>query len=68
MRRVPEPAAVDLAEAPLQALLLAERCALLTGSETDFVMVVTAAFTGARWGELLGLPPESVRLGQLDIH
>jgi integrase len=53
---------------PLQALLLAERCALLTGSETDFVMVVTAAFTGVRWGELLGLPPECVRPGELDIH
>ena len=53
---------------PLQALLLAERCALLTGSDTDFVMVVTAAFTGARWGEMLGLPPECVRPGKLDIH
>ncbi|MEV3923196.1 hypothetical protein [Actinomadura coerulea] len=48
--------------------MLAERCALLTGSDTDFVMVVTAAFTGDRWGELLGLPPERVRPGEVDIH
>ncbi|WP_192809760.1 tyrosine-type recombinase/integrase [Actinomadura rudentiformis] len=53
---------------PLQALLLAERCALLTSSDTDFVMIVTAAFTAARWSELLGLPPECVRDGELDIH
>jgi hypothetical protein len=53
---------------PLQALLLAERCALLSGDDTDFVMNVTAAFTGARWGELLGLPPECVRPGAIDLH
>ncbi|MEW2353069.1 site-specific integrase [Spirillospora sp. NPDC029432] len=53
---------------PLQSLLLAERCALLSGEDTDFVMNITAAYTGARWGELLGLPPDRVRPGAIDIH
>ena len=40
---------------PLQALCLAERCALLSGSDVDFVMNVFAAWTGVRWGELLAV-------------
>src|SRR6266571_1591874 len=40
---------------PLQALCLAERCALLSGSDIDFVMNVFAAWTGVRWGELLAV-------------
>jgi integrase len=40
---------------PLQALCLAERCALLSGQDTDFVMNVFAAWTGVRWGELLAV-------------
>jgi len=40
---------------PLQALCLAERCALLSGHDTDFVMNVFAAWTGVRWGELLAV-------------
>jgi integrase len=40
---------------PLQALCLAERCALLSGRDTDFVMNVFAAWTGVRWGELLAV-------------
>ena len=31
---------------PLQAPLVAERCAALSGCDTDFVMVVTIAYTG----------------------
>lgn len=38
---------------PLQALCLAERTALLSGRDIDFVMNITAAWTGVRWGELL---------------
>lgn len=53
---------------PFQVLLLAERCAALTGDETDFIFLVTAGFTGARWGELLALSPRAVRPGSLDIH
>jgi len=33
----------------------AERAALLTGREDDFTMVVTIAYTGPRWGEIIGL-------------
>jgi integrase len=40
---------------PLQALCLAERCALLSGSDIDFIMNVFAAWTGVRWGELLAV-------------
>jgi integrase len=45
---------------PLQALLVAERCAALSGCDTDFVMIVTIAWTGMRWGEAVGLAPECV--------
>ena len=37
---------------PVQALCLAERCALLSGRDVDFVMNIFAAWTGVRWGEL----------------
>ena len=40
---------------PVQALCLAERCALLSGRDIDFVMNVFAAWTGLRWGELLAV-------------
>jgi integrase len=40
---------------PLQALCLAEQCALLSGQDVDFVMNVFAAWTGLRWGELLAV-------------
>lgn len=52
---------------PLQALLLAERCALLSGDEGDFIMMTTAAYTGMRWSELLGLSPTQVRPGELKV-
>jgi hypothetical protein len=37
---------------PYQAVCLAERCALMSGRDTDFVMNIFAAWTGVRWGEL----------------
>jgi integrase len=40
---------------PFQALCLAERCALLSGRDIDFVMNVFASWTGVRWGELLAV-------------
>src|SRR5690606_19237542 len=46
---------------PLQALLVAERCAALSGRDTDFVMVVHIAYTGSRWSEAIGRPPHCVR-------
>ena len=53
--------------APLQALLVAERCAALSGRDTDFVMILTIAYTGMRWGEAIGLRPEYVRGGQVAV-
>ena len=52
---------------PLQALLVAERCAALSGQDTDFVMILTVAYTGARWSEIVGLPPECVHRDKIDI-
>jgi integrase len=53
---------------PLQALLVAERAAVLTGHETNFVMILTLAYTGMRWSEVVGLPPECIHDEKLDIH
>ena len=35
---------------PLEALLIAERVALLSGQDDDFRMLITIAYTGLRWG------------------
>jgi len=40
---------------PFQALCLAERCALMSRRDTDFVMGIFAAWTGVRWGELMAV-------------
>src|SRR5690348_2704552 len=53
---------------PLQALLFAERCALLTGDDSDFVLNITAFYTGARWSEIMGLGPKSVSQALVNIH
>jgi integrase len=53
---------------PLQALLVAERCAALSGSDTDFVMVITIAYTGMRWSEAIGLGPDCVQDDLIDIN
>lgn len=52
---------------PLLALLVAERCAALSGCDTDFVMVVTVAYTGMRWSEVIGLMPRYVHDDHIDI-
>jgi hypothetical protein len=51
---------------PLQALLLAERAALLTGRDEDFTLIVTIGYTGLRWGETIGLERDYAR--QSEIH
>lgn len=51
---------------PLEALLLAERAALLSGWDDDFIMVVTIGYTGLRWGETIGLERDYLR--QSEIH
>jgi integrase len=53
--------------AELQALLLAERCAALSESETDFVMVIALAYTRMRWSEAVGLTTKCVGEDHLDI-
>lgn len=53
VRRTDQPKANVLT--PVQVLCLAERCALLSGRDIDFVMNVFAAWTGLRWGELLAV-------------
>jgi integrase len=40
---------------PLEALLIGERAALLSGHDDDFTLVVSIAYTGMRWGETIGL-------------
>jgi len=52
---------------PLEALLIAERCAALSGCDTDFVMIITLAYTGMRWSEVIGLTPACVRDSEIDI-
>ena len=52
---------------PLQALLIAERCAALSGCDTDFIMIITVAYTGMRWSEIIGLTPECVKGSEIDI-
>ena len=52
---------------PLEALLVAERCALVSGRDDDLVLWITAAWCGLRWGELIGLRQSSFRLSSLVI-
>ena len=46
---------------PLEALLIAERCAALSRNDTDFTLITTLAYTGMRWSEVIGFSPESVK-------
>ncbi|MFD0851394.1 hypothetical protein ACFQ07_04150, partial [Actinomadura adrarensis] len=46
---------------------LAERCALLSRRDDDFVMVVLTAYAGMRWGEVLGLERPACRLDRIQI-
>ena len=45
----------------LGLLLIAERAALLSGRDDEFLAVVLLGFTGMRWGELVGLETRYVR-------
>ncbi len=53
---------------PLQALLLAERAALMSGRDNDFTTIVTIAYTGMRWGETIGLECDYLRLGEIHVE
>jgi len=50
-RRGPEKAITTA----LGVLLIAERAALLSGRDDEFVAIMLKGFTGMRWGELVGL-------------
>jgi len=45
----------------LGVLLIAERAALLSGRDDEFVAIVLKGFTGMRWGEIVGLETKYVR-------
>lgn len=45
----------------LGILLTAERAALLSGRDDEFVATVLKGYTGKRWGEIVGLEAEFVR-------
>lgn len=47
---------------PLEAFLLAERAAAISGRDDDFVKLIAKAYTGARWSEIVGLRRECVHL------
>jgi integrase len=53
---------------PLQALLVAERAALLTGRDDDFTMVITIGYTGLRYGEAIGLERDYLRPGEIHVE
>ena len=53
---------------PLQALLVAERAALLTGRDDDYTMVLTIGYTGLRWGETIGLERGYVRQDEIHVE
>lgn len=46
---------------PLKLLLIAERMAVLSGRDDEFVACLLKGYTGMRWGELVGLEAEYVR-------
>src|SRR6266536_335965 len=62
--RTPEKVITD----PLGALLTAERAAILSGRDDEFVAVILLYYTGMRWGELVGLETRYARPGSLRIE
>lgn len=62
--RGPEKPTID----DLGALLLAERAALLSGRDDEFVLLVLLYFTGVRWGEAIGLETKYARLKTIRIE
>ena len=52
----------------LGILLIAERAALLSGRDDEFVAVITMGYTGMRWGELVGLETCFVRPAEVRVE
>ena len=46
--------------------LIAERLAVLTGRDEDFLFGITDGYTGMRWSEILGLAPDYVLSDYMD--
>ncbi|MFG2823079.1 tyrosine-type recombinase/integrase [Kitasatospora sp. NPDC048365] len=53
---------------PLGILLLAERAALLSGRDDEFVAVALKGYTGMRWGEIVGLETGFVRPASVRVE
>ena len=53
---------------PLEALLVAEWAALLTGRDDDFTMIVMIVYTGLRWGEAIGLEREHAHPTEIHVE
>jgi integrase len=53
---------------PLEALLVAERAALLSASDEDFAFLITLAYTGMRWAEAIGLEQDYLRLSLINVE
>ncbi|WP_079056373.1 LacI family DNA-binding transcriptional regulator [Streptomyces caeruleatus] len=52
----------------LGILLTAERAALLSGRDDEFVAVVLKGYTGMRWGEIVGLETEFARPSSVRVE
>ncbi|MEU0171345.1 LacI family DNA-binding transcriptional regulator [Streptomyces iakyrus] len=52
----------------LGVLLTAERAALLSGRDDEFIAVVLKGYTGMRWGEIVGLEREFARAGSIRVE
>ncbi|MFI6626482.1 LacI family DNA-binding transcriptional regulator [Streptomyces sp. NPDC050528] len=52
----------------LGILLTAERAALLSGRDDEFVAVVLKGYTGMRWGEIVGLETDFARPGSVRVE
>jgi integrase len=53
---------------PLGLLQIAERAALLSGRDDEFVAILLLGYTGMRWGELVGLETAYVRPGAIRVE
>ena len=53
---------------PLEVLVIAERAALLSGSDEDFVFLITLAYTGMRWAEAIGLEQDCLLLSMIKVE
>jgi integrase len=53
---------------PLQVLLIAERAALLTRRDEEFIMILTIGYTGLRWGEAIGLEHEYAQPQEIHVE